>query len=82
MSPASEMHAHVLSRSVESDSLLSRGRLASLSMGILQARILEWVATLFPQGIFLTQGSSHPLFHFLNWQGVSIPLVPPWEPGK
>ena len=31
---------------------------ASLSMGILQARILEWVAMPFSGGIFLTQGSN------------------------
>ena len=35
---------------------------APLSMGILQARILVWVATLF-QGIFLTQGSNPGLPH-------------------
>ena len=27
--------------------------------GILQARILEWVAISFPRGIFSTQGSNH-----------------------
>ena len=37
---------------------------APLSMGILQARILEWVA-IFLQGIFPTQGSN---LHLLNWQ--------------
>ena len=31
---------------------------ASLSMGILQARILEWVAMPFSGGIFLTQESN------------------------
>ena len=39
-------------------------RQAPLSMGILQARILEWVA-IFLQGIFPTQGSN---LHLLNWQ--------------
>ena len=37
---------------------------APLSMGILQARILEWVA-IFLQGTFPTQGSN---LHLLNWQ--------------
>ena len=32
--------------------------------GILQARILEWVAFRFPQGIFPTQGSNPGLLHF------------------
>ena len=31
--------------------------------GILQARILEWVACAFPKGIFLTQGSIPGLLH-------------------
>ena len=32
--------------------------------GILQARILEWVAMLFSKGIFLNQGSKPGLLHF------------------
>ena len=36
---------------------------ASLSMGILQARILEWVAIFFSRGIFPTQGSNLGLLH-------------------
>ena len=31
--------------------------------GILQARILEWVAISFSKGIFLTQGSNPSLLH-------------------
>ena len=31
--------------------------------GIFQVRILEWVAILFLQGIFLTQGSNLGLLH-------------------
>ena len=31
--------------------------------GILQARILEWIAILLLQGIFLTQGSNPGLLH-------------------
>ena len=38
---------------------------------ILQARILEWAAIFFPQGIFLTQGLKPRL---LNWQADSLPL--------
>ena len=43
-------------------------------MGILQARILEWVAIwsfAIHQGIFLTQGSNP---HLLNWQVDSLLL--------
>ena len=36
---------------------------APLSMGILQAKILEWVAMLFSRGIFPTQGSNPGLLH-------------------
>ena len=38
--------------------------------GILQARILEWVAIPFSRGIFPTQGSN---LHFLHWQEDSLP---------
>ena len=46
--------------------------------GILQARILEWVAVPFSRGIFLTQGSNISLLHYkqilysLSHQGSSI----------
>ena len=50
--------------------------------GILQAKILEWVALLL--GISPTQGSNPCLFYLLNLQACSLPLVPPgkpiWEP--
>ena len=44
-------------------------------MGIFQARILEWVALLFLQGIFPTQGLNPGLLHYrwnlhhLSYQG-------------
>ena len=45
--------------------------------GILQARILEWVA-------MASRGSSQPsnpcLLHLLHWQVCSLPLVPPGKP--
>ena len=45
--------------------------------GILQARILEWVAFFLLQGIFPTQGSKPHLLNLLHWQIGSLPLVPP-----
>ena len=42
--------------------------------GILQTRILEWVAMPSSQGIFLTQGSNLSLPHLLQWQAGSLPL--------
>ena len=45
--------------------------------GILQAKILEWVAMPRPQGIFLTQGLNLCLLGLLHWQAGSILLAPP-----
>ena len=47
--------------------------------GILQARILKWVAISF------SRGSSQPrikpcLLHLLHWQAGSLPLAPTWKP--
>ena len=50
--------------------------------GILQARILEWVAHALLQGIFLTQGLNPHLLHLLHWQAGSLPLLPPGKPSK
>ena len=50
---------------------------APLPMGILQARILEWVGHAFLQGIFLTQGSNPLLLPLLLWQASSLPIAPP-----
>ena len=44
--------------------------------GILQARILEWVAFLL-QGIFPIQGSNLRPLCLLHWQTRSLPLAPP-----
>ena len=41
--------------------------------GILQARILEWVAMRSSRGIFPTQGSNPHLLHLLHWQAGSLP---------
>ena len=48
--------------------------------GILQSRILEWVAVPSLQGIFPTQGSNLSLLHLLHWQVDSLPLMPPGKP--
>ena len=47
-----------------------------LSMGTLQARILEWVARPLLQGIFPTQGSNPCLLRLLHWQASCLLLVP------
>ena len=52
-------------------------RQAPLSMGVLQARILDWVAVFLLQGIFPTQGLNPRLLH---WQADSLPLAPPGSP--
>ena len=56
-------------------------RQAPLSMGILQARMLEWVAMPSFQGIFPTQGSNPGLLHYrlifycLSHQGSPLTLT-------
>ena len=47
---------------------------ALLSMGILQARILEWVTTTS------SRGSNPCLLCLLHWQASYLPLVPPGKP--
>ena len=46
--------------------------------GMLQARILGWVAISFSRGFFLIQGSK---LHLLHWQEGSLPLASPGKPG-
>ena len=48
--------------------------LGSSVHGILQARILEWVAMPSLQEIFLTQGLNSCLLGLLHWQLGSLPL--------
>ena len=50
--------------------------------GILQARILEWVAVPSFRGILPIWGSNPHLLCLLHWQAVSLPLVPPGKPLK
>ena len=50
---------------------------APLSMGILQARLLEWLANP-PPGDLLIQGSNRCLLSLLNWQVGSLSLTT-WE---
>ena len=45
--------------------------------GILQARILEWVAISFSRGSSLCRD---PLLSLPRWQAGSLPLVPPGKP--
>ena len=55
--------------------------LGSSVHGILQARILEWVAMpSFLQGIFPTQGSNPYLLCVLRQQAGFLPLAPPEKP--
>ena len=45
--------------------------------GILQGRILEWVAMPSPRGSSWPQGSNQCLLGLLHWQVGSLPLAPP-----
>ena len=78
--PISSPHSLlVLSHSVMSNSLRPHGHnpLGYSVHGILQARILEWIAIFLLQGIFLSQ-ESNP--HLLHWQAYSLPLSPQGSP--
>ena len=46
--------------------------------GILQARILEWVAISFSRGFF--QPRDQTVLCLLHWQAHSLPLAPPGKP--
>ena len=48
--------------------------------GILQTRILEWVAMASSRGIFPTQGLNLYLLYLLHWQTGSSPLALPGKP--
>ena len=55
---------------------------APLSMGILQARILEWGCHALLQGIFPTQGSNPGLLCLLHWQVGSLLSEQPGKPSS
>ena len=48
--------------------------------GLLQARILEWIAMPSSRGIFPTRGPNQCLLCLLHWQAGSLPLAPPGKP--
>ena len=65
--------------SVLSDSLRPHGLSlppGSSIHGILQARMLEWVAMSPTRGVFPTQGGNPHLQGLLHWQEGSLPLAP------
>ena len=50
--------------------------------GILQARILVWIAMPSSRGSSWSGGWTLHLLCLLHWQASSLPLVPPGKPGK
>ena len=52
----------------------------SSTHGILQARILEWVAMTFSRQTSQPGDRTHMSSVYLHWQGSSLPLVPPEKP--
>ena len=48
--------------------------------GILQTRILEWVAIPFSRGSSWPRDQTHLSLHLLHWQAGSLPLVLPGKP--
>ena len=53
--------------------------LGSSVHGILQAKILEWVAISFSRESSQHQGSNQSLLYLLHWQAGSLPLTPPGQ---
>ena len=49
--------------------------------GILQARILEWVAMPSSRGSSWPKNQTHDLLYLLHQQADSLPLTPPGKPG-
>ena len=52
-------------------------RQAPLSMGILQARILQWVAMSSSRGSSQPGDQTHISLCLLHWRADALPLVPP-----
>ena len=65
------MNASLGGGGVVAELCLTLGTLSSLPgssvHGVLQARILEWIAISFSRGIFLTQGLNLCLLGLLHW---------------
>ena len=57
-------------------------RPASSAHGILQARILEWVAISSCRGSSWLRDRTHVLYAYLYWQVGSLPLAPPGNPKR
>ena len=53
---------------------------ASLSMGILQAKILDWVAVPSSRGSSWPRNQTRISYVFLHWQAGSLSLAPPGKP--
>ena len=50
--------------------------------GILQERILEWVAMSYSRGLSQTRDQTHVSYIFLRWQAGSLPIAPPGKPSQ
>ena len=50
---------------------------APLSMGILQARLLEWVTISSSRGSSRYRDQTHISYCLLHWKAGSLPLAPP-----
>ena len=59
---------------------LDCGPSGSSNYGILQARILKWVAMPFSRGSSQSRDQTYIYYVYLPWQVGSLPLVPPGKP--
>jgi len=68
-------------KSLQSCLTLSESHQAPLSMGILQTRMLEWIAMPF-SGDLLDPGLNLRLLCLLRWQEGFLPVAPPGKPKR
>ena len=62
--------------------LIDCSPLSSSVCGILQARILEWVAIPSSRGSSRHRDRTYLCLCLLHWQAGSLPLAPPGKPGE
>ena len=74
------VHAKLLSRVQVCATLWTSSLAGSSVHGILQSRILEWVATPSSRGIFPSRDRTHVSHSLLHWQAHSLLLVPSGKP--
>ena len=74
------MHAKLLQSWLTLCDPMDRSPPGSSVRGILQARILEWVARPSSRGSSQPRYQTHVSYIYLHWQVGPLPLAPPGKP--